>query len=44
MDETAILWEVISVSAGVRGCQMLLAPDDLVRVAAGHFRAIVKEA
>ncbi len=32
LDETAILWDVISVSAGVRGCQMLLAPDDLVRV------------
>lgn len=32
LDETAILWEVISVSAGIRGCQMVLAPDDLVRV------------
>ena len=32
LDETAILWDVISVSAGVRGCQMLLAPDDLTRV------------
>ena len=32
LDETAILWDVISVSAGVRGCQMVLAPDDLVRV------------
>jgi Cys-tRNA(Pro)/Cys-tRNA(Cys) deacylase len=32
LDETAILWDVISVSAGVRGCQMLIAPDDLVRV------------
>jgi len=32
LDETAILWDVISVSAGVRGCQMLIAPDDLARV------------
>jgi Cys-tRNA(Pro)/Cys-tRNA(Cys) deacylase len=32
IDETAILWDVISVSAGVRGCQILVAPDDLVRV------------
>jgi Cys-tRNA(Pro)/Cys-tRNA(Cys) deacylase len=32
LDETAILWDVISVSAGVRGCQMLVAPDDLIRV------------
>ena len=32
LDETAGLWDVISVSAGVRGCQMLLAPADLVRI------------
>jgi Cys-tRNA(Pro)/Cys-tRNA(Cys) deacylase len=32
LDETAILWDVISVSAGIRGCQMLIAPDALVRV------------
>jgi Cys-tRNA(Pro)/Cys-tRNA(Cys) deacylase len=32
LDETAGLWDVISVSAGLRGCQMLLAPDDLARV------------
>jgi Cys-tRNA(Pro)/Cys-tRNA(Cys) deacylase len=32
LDETAILWDVISVSAGIRGCQMLLAPADLIRV------------
>ena len=32
LDETADLWDVISVSAGVRGCQMLVAPDDLARV------------
>jgi Cys-tRNA(Pro)/Cys-tRNA(Cys) deacylase len=32
LDETADLWDVISVSAGVRGCQMLLAPGDLARV------------
>lgn len=33
LDETAILWDVISVSAGIRGCQILIAPGDLVRVA-----------
>jgi Cys-tRNA(Pro)/Cys-tRNA(Cys) deacylase len=32
LDETAILWDVVSVSAGIRGCQMILAPDDLIRV------------
>src|SRR5262245_44292303 len=35
LDETADLWEVISVSAGVRGCQMLVAPDDLIRITNG---------
>jgi len=28
LDETAGLWDVISVSAGARGCQMLVAPED----------------
>ena len=32
LDETADLWDVISVSAGLRGTQMLLAPIDLARV------------
>ena len=32
LDETAILFDRISVSAGVRGCQMLLSTDDLVKV------------
>ena len=36
LDETADLWDVISVSAGVRGCQMLVAPDDLLRIAGGQ--------
>ena len=30
IDETAILFDVIAVSAGLRGQQLLLAPDDLV--------------
>src|SRR5436853_2012135 len=40
LDETAILFDVISVSAGIRGCQLVLAPDDLVRVTAGSYREI----
>lgn len=32
IDETAILFEQISVSAGVRGTQVLLRPDDYIRV------------
>jgi Cys-tRNA(Pro)/Cys-tRNA(Cys) deacylase len=31
MDETAILFEQISVSAGVRGTQILLHPDDYIK-------------
>src|SRR5580693_2454664 len=31
LDETAELWDIMSVSAGMRGCQMLLAPADLIR-------------
>ena len=33
LDFTAGLWEVIAMSAGIRGCQMVLAPADFVRVA-----------
>lgn len=43
LDETAILWDVISVSAGVRGCQMLLAPADLARLTEAQYCAIAKE-
>jgi len=32
LDETAQVWDRMSVSAGMRGCQMVLAPDDLIRV------------
>ena len=32
IDETAILFDVISVSAGVRGTQILLNPNDYIRV------------
>ena len=42
LDETAILWDVISVSAGIRGCQMVLSPDDLIRVLNAHCCAIAK--
>lgn len=32
VDETALLFDVISISAGVRGTQILVAPQDYVRV------------
>ena len=34
LDETAILFEKISVSAGTRGTQVILTPDDYLRAAA----------
>ena len=40
LDETVDLWDVISVSAGMRGCQMLLAPDDLARAVDAQRSAI----
>ncbi len=42
LEETAELWDVISVSAGVRGCHLVLAPDDLVRVLDAQICAIAK--
>ena len=33
LDETAILFDIIAVSAGVRGTQMVLKPEDYIRVA-----------
>ncbi|HUB80188.1 MAG TPA: Cys-tRNA(Pro) deacylase [Bryobacteraceae bacterium] len=40
LDETADLWDVISVSAGMRGCQMLLAPGDLAGAVGAQSGAI----
>jgi Cys-tRNA(Pro)/Cys-tRNA(Cys) deacylase len=42
LDETVDLWDVVSVSAGVRGCQMLLSPGDLARAASAELCAIAK--
>lgn len=33
LDETAILWEEIAISAGQRGMQLLLSPDSLQKAA-----------
>ena len=44
LDETAILFEVISVSAGIRGCQLVLAPDDLIRITGGIYAGIARPA
>lgn len=41
IDETAQVWEQLSVSAGHRGLQMLLAPDELLRAADGEYADLV---
>ncbi|OHD25401.1 MAG: aminoacyl-tRNA deacylase [Spirochaetes bacterium GWB1_59_5] len=41
IDETAQLWDTISVSAGTRGLQMILSPDDLARASHGVFFDLV---
>lgn len=43
LDETAVLWDVISVSAGVRGTQMLVKPDDLARIVETKYAEIGRE-
>ena len=43
LDETAELFDVISVSAGVRGTQMLLAPADYIRTVDAKVAAIGRE-
>jgi Cys-tRNA(Pro)/Cys-tRNA(Cys) deacylase len=43
LDETAILYDVISVSAGVRGTQILLAPDDYMQITGATVGDICRE-
>jgi Cys-tRNA(Pro)/Cys-tRNA(Cys) deacylase len=42
LDETAILFDVISISAGQRGLQILIAPDDYCRAVSAQYAAIAK--
>ena len=43
LDETAQLFDVISISAGMRGLQVLLAPDDYIRVVVARVVPIAKD-
>jgi Cys-tRNA(Pro)/Cys-tRNA(Cys) deacylase len=43
IDESVMLWPYISISAGIRGCQILIAPDDLVGAANGSMCNISRE-
>lgn len=40
IDETAELFDVISISAGMRGLQIFLAPSDYIRITQGTIGAI----
>ena len=42
-DETIELFDVISISAGIRGAQLFLAPADYLRVTEAKVGAIAKE-
>jgi Cys-tRNA(Pro)/Cys-tRNA(Cys) deacylase len=42
-DETIELWDVVSISAGVRGTQILIAPADYLRVTHATVAAIARE-
>ena len=43
VDETAMLFDVISVSAGMRGLQLTLSPEDYLRAVGGVYAAIAVE-
>ena len=43
LDGTAQLFDVISISAGLRGLQVLLAPDDYIRVTNAKLAPIAKD-
>jgi Cys-tRNA(Pro)/Cys-tRNA(Cys) deacylase len=42
-DETIELFDVISISAGTRGAQLLLSPADYLRATSAKVGAIAKE-
>lgn len=43
IDESIILWTYIAISAGIRGCQILIAPDDLVRATSAKLSNISRD-
>lgn len=43
LDETAILWDRICISAGQRGLQVLIAPEDLARVVSAQIGEIARD-
>ena len=43
IDETALLFDQISVSAGTRGTQLILTPDDYIRAAEAQTADLTKD-
>ena len=41
-DETAVLYDIIALSAGARGHQMLVPPDDIVRLTNSTYSDIIQ--
>ena len=41
IDETAQLFENIFISAGIRGTQMKLSPDELLKIVAGSYADLI---
>ncbi len=44
IDETVQLWDQVSLSAGMRGLQVLLAPNDLIRITAATLADLIRSA
>jgi Cys-tRNA(Pro)/Cys-tRNA(Cys) deacylase len=42
IDESVLLWPVVAISAGIRGCQILLEPNDLIRAVDARSSAIAR--
>nr|WP_092074880.1 Cys-tRNA(Pro) deacylase [Dendrosporobacter quercicolus]NSL49777.1 Cys-tRNA(Pro) deacylase [Dendrosporobacter quercicolus DSM 1736]SDN19098.1 Cys-tRNA(Pro)/Cys-tRNA(Cys) deacylase [Dendrosporobacter quercicolus] len=42
VDDTIENWPVVAISAGIRGCQIILAPDALLRAIGGIVCAIAR--
>jgi Cys-tRNA(Pro)/Cys-tRNA(Cys) deacylase len=42
LDETAQFWDTLSISAGMRGLQILLAPDDLIRITSAVLADLIR--
>lgn len=43
IDDSMMKWPFIAISAGIRGCQILVSPSDLVSATKGKLCAIARE-